>query len=68
MNGLLRSTTALVVTGAALGAAASQPPQSAGAADVNQLSTPLTIGETFSIASKVLNEVRRLSDVSSRTS
>jgi len=60
VNGLLRSTAALVVTGAALGAAASQPPQSAGTADVNQRSTPLTIGETFAIASKVLNETRRI--------
>ena len=60
MKGLLGSTAALVVTGAALGAAASQPPQSAGTADVNQRSTPLTIGETFAIASKVLNETRRI--------
>ena len=60
MNGLLRSTAALLVTGTALGAAASQPRQSAGAADMNQRSAPLTIGETFAIASKVLNETRRL--------
>ena len=47
MNGLLRSTAALLVSGTALGAAASQPRQSAGAADMNQRSAPLTIGETL---------------------
>jgi hypothetical protein len=62
MNGLLRSTAAIVVTGAALGAAVSQPQQSAGAADMNQRSTPLTIDETFAIASNALPDDRRVGD------